>query len=192
MRIRAETETDHDTVRKIVAAEFDTGTEADFVETVSRRGPVVSLVAEDSKDSEDSEDSKDAGDAADAARHLVGHVLLSPVPLDGDSSVKLAGLVSLAVVPERQGEGIGSALMRAGLDRCRELGFDGVVALGHPDFYTRFGFAPAASFGLRFRYRVPEDAFLALELKPHALEGKSGAVNHLAGLGLATPAAAAR
>jgi putative acetyltransferase len=165
MEIRAERDADHDAVRQIVAAEFDTGTEADFVDTVRKeRSPVVSLVAEDSG-------------------HVVGHILLSPVLLDGDSSIKLTGLVSLAVVPDRQGEGIGAALVHAGLDRCRELGFDGVVALGHAGYYKRFGFSPAASFGLRFSYRVPDDAFLALELEPHSLEGKGGTVNHLAGLG---------
>jgi putative acetyltransferase len=164
MEIRTERKDDNYAVREIVVAEFDTGTEADFVDKVrSERTAVVSLVAEDSG-------------------HVVGHVLLTPVPLDEKPSAKLTGLVSLAVVPERQGEGIGSALLRAGLDRCRELGFDGVVALGHADYYKRFGFSPAAGFGLHFSYRVPEDAFLALELKPHALEGKGGTVNHLAGL----------
>jgi putative acetyltransferase len=170
MEIRAEREADHDAVRQIVAAEFDTGTEADFVDRLrSNAGakqpesPVVSLVADDSG-------------------QVVGHILLSPVPLEENRSAKLTGLVSLAVVPERQGEGIGSALMRAGLDRCRALGFDGVVALGHADYYQRFGFSPAAGFGLHVRYRVPDDAFLALELKPHALEGKAGTVNHLEGL----------
>lgn len=164
MDIRPEKEADHDAVRQIVSAEFDTGTEADFVDAVrSDSKRVISLVAEDS-------------------REIVGHILFSPVPLAGDPSAKLTGLISLAVVPERQGEGIGSALMHAGLDRCRELGFDAVVALGHGEYYKRFGFAPAAAFGLRFEYQVPDEAFLALELKPNALRGKSGTVNHLAAL----------
>jgi putative acetyltransferase len=173
MEIRSERDDDKEAVRQMVAAEFDTGTEANFIDAVrSGSAPVVSLVAEDSG-------------------HVIGHILLTPVPLDEQQraesaqsakSAKLTGLVSLAVMPDRQGEGVGSALMHAGLDRCRELGFDGVVALGHADYYNRFGFSPASGFGLHFSYRVPEDAFLALELKPHALEGKGGTVNHLAGL----------
>ena len=160
MQIRDEQAKDQDAVREIVAAEFDTGAEADFVDSVPR---LVSLVADDDG-------------------RIVGHILLSPVSVDGKPDAKLTGVVSLAVVPDRQGEGIGSALMRAGLDRCRQLGCDGVVALGHADYYGRFGFSPASRFGLRFTYQLPEDAFLALELRPAALEGKTGTVNHLAAL----------
>jgi putative acetyltransferase len=164
MRVRTEQERDRDAVREIVAAEFDTGIEADFVESIRKQSAqVVSLVAEDSG-------------------HVVGHILLSPVTLDGDPDTRLVGLVSLAVVPDRQGEGIGSALMRAGLDRCRELDFDGAVALGHADYYGRFGFSPAAKYGIRPSHGLPEDALLAIELRPQALEGKRGIVDHLAAL----------
>lgn len=161
MLIRDETPEDRATVDALIASEFDTGTEADFVGQL-RAGaePVVSLVAE-------------AGGA------VVGHVLLAPAPLEGPEGAALMGLGCLAVLPEHQGRGIGSALLSAGLERCRALGFDGVVALGHTRFYSRFGFCPAARFGIRFRYDVPEGAFQALELAPGALEGKSGTVRYL-------------
>lgn len=164
MLIRDEEDKDRAEVGEIVAAEFDTGTEADFVGAL-RRGPqpVVSLVAEE-----------------DGA--VVGHVILAPAPLSGDPSARLMGLGSLAVVPDKQGRGIGSALLREGLDRCRALGFDAVVALGHADFYTRFGFSPAARHGIRFKHDVPEGAFLLVELRPASLEGKSGTVEYLASL----------
>jgi putative acetyltransferase len=48
----------------------------------------------------------------------------------------------------RQRQGVGSALVRAGLERCREIGAGAVVVLGHPDYYPKFGFLPAARFGL--------------------------------------------
>jgi putative acetyltransferase len=164
MLIRDEEDKDRGAVDELVAAEFDTGAEADFVGRL-REGPppVVSLVAEE-----------ESG--------VVGHILLAPVPLEGNPDARLMGLGSLAVVPEHQGKGIGSALMREGLERCRALGSDGVVALGPGGYYSRFGFVPAARFGIRFRHALPEDAFLAMELKRGALQGKSGTVNYLAPL----------
>lgn len=164
MLIRDEEEKDRASVSGIVAAEFDTGAESDFVDAIRKQPPpVVSLVAEE-------------------AGEVIGHVLFSPAPLEGDPQAKLMGLASLAVIPEHQGKGIGSELMRAGLERCRRLGFEGVIALGHADYYSRFGFAPASRFGLRFVYQLPEDAFLALELAPGALERRSGKVQYLAAL----------
>jgi predicted N-acetyltransferase YhbS len=164
MRVRDEEDKDRHAVGELVAAEFDTGAEADFVGSL-RRGPqpLVSLVAE-----------------VDEA--VVGHLVLAPVPLEGDASAKLMGLGSLAVVPEKQKQGIGSALVREGLERCRALGFDAVVALGHLGYYSRFGFAPAARFGIRPALDIPEDALLAVELRPAALRGKTGTVKYLAAL----------
>jgi putative acetyltransferase len=158
MVIRAEEERDRAAVRDIVASEFDTGAEADLVDALrDQAAPIVSLVAEE-----------------DGA--VVGHALFTPVTLDGDSGAKLMGLAPLAVTPAQQGKGLGAALVREGFARCRELGYGAVVVLGHPEYYTRFGFSPAVKFGLRSEYAVPDDAFMALELEPGALAGKSGLV----------------
>ena len=68
--------------------------------------------------------------------------------------------------------------MREGLARCRAAGVDGVVVLGHAEYYPRFGFVPAAQFGLRCEYDVPADVFMAIELNPDALGGVSGLVRY--------------
>jgi putative acetyltransferase len=70
----------------------------------------------------------------------------------------------MAVRPEWQGKGIGSALVRRGLEDCREFGYRGVVVLGHPDFYPRFGFAPASGHGISCIYDAPDEAFMAVSL----------------------------
>ena len=88
------------------------------------------------------------------------------------------GLAPMAVAPSRQRRGIGSALVEAGLARCKELGAVAVVVLGHPEFYPRFGFVPAARFGLECEYEVPVEAFMAMELQPHALRGAAGKVSY--------------
>ncbi len=88
------------------------------------------------------------------------------------------GLAPMAVIPSCQRNGIGSALVRAGLDQCRQLGYGAVVVLGHPEYYPRFGFTPAGQFGLRSEYDVPEEVFVALELDAGFLSGASGTVKY--------------
>ena len=68
--------------------------------------------------------------------------------------------------------------MRVGLDQCRDLGYHAAVVLGHPDYYPRFGFAPASRYRLRSEYDVPDEVFLALELQPGALATCAGTVRY--------------
>jgi putative acetyltransferase len=84
----------------------------------------------------------------------------------------------MAVLPAQQGRGIGSALVRTGLERCRALGFRIVVVLGHPRYYPRFGFQPADAFGLSCEYDSPPEAFMALEIEAGALTGLKGTVRY--------------
>ena len=165
MRIREEEEKDRPAVRGLVSAEFDTGGEADLVEALrAEADPRISLVAEENGT-------------------IIGHVMFSPVTVDEHPDEKLMGLAPLAVLYDYQNRGVGSQLVRAGLERCRALGVSGVVVVGHPDYYPRFGFVPAARFGLTCEYDVPESAFLALELEPGALAGKTGTVRYHAAFG---------
>jgi putative acetyltransferase len=78
----------------------------------------------------------------------------------------------MAVLPEYQRQGIGSRLVREGLEECRRMGCDVVVVVGHPGYYPRFGFAPASRKGLRCEYPVPDEVFMVAELKPDALRGR--------------------
>lgn len=78
--------------------------------------------------------------------------------------------------PSVQRQGIGCALVEAGLKECSVQGYGGVVVLGHPKFYTRFGFKPASVFGLSSEFDVPDEAFMAQELRDSYLEGASGLI----------------
>jgi len=112
---------------------------------------------------------------------LVGHILFSPVEIrSADCLVSAAlGLGPLAVLPEFQGCGIGSKLVETGLAKCKERRYGAVIVLGHSGYYPRFGFRPAAEFGLTCQWEVPEDAFMALELVPGALDEVAGIVYYL-------------
>jgi putative acetyltransferase len=160
--IRPERAGDEAAVRQVLELAFGRAVEADLVENLRRAGVLVpSLVAED-------------------AGRVVGHIGFSPVAM-GESAVRAVGLAPLAVLPERQRQGIGSRLTQAGLEECRRLGLEAVIVLGHPDYYPRFGFSRASSFGLRYEnpHFSPEQieaAFMALELVPGALTGAGGLV----------------
>lgn len=94
---------------------------------------------------------------------LVGHALLSRCTVGGQPALALA---PCAVLPEEQGQGAGSAAIRAGLDAAKQRGENLVVVLGHADYYPRFGFTPASEFGVTAPFEVPADSFLALALDP--------------------------
>ena len=160
MIIREERRVDVESIRAVNLAAFETSTEAQLVDALRRQAtPLISLVAED-----------------DA--NIVGHILFSPVTLTSEPGLSLMGLAPMAVVPSRQRQGVGSRLVREGLARCREVDAAGVVVLGHPEYYPRFGFVPASRLFLRSEYDVPEEAFMARELREGALKGLSGTIRY--------------
>jgi predicted N-acetyltransferase YhbS len=104
--------------------------------------------------------------AVDANDQVVGHLLLSRVELarvDG-TSWSVLSLAPMAVVPEAQGRGAGSALVRAALAEADQRGEPFVVVLGHPGFYPRFGFVPASRHGITCPYPVPDEVFMVAPL----------------------------
>ncbi len=158
--IRPETEADHDAVRRLHTAAFPTPAEATLVDNLRlQASPLVSLVAEQ-------------------AGQLVGHILFSPVTLTRQDDLALMGLAPMAVVPEQQNTGIGSALVEAGLEACRDKGICAVVVLGHPSYYPRFGFAPASGYDIDSDYDVPDEIFMALELETGALANRAGRIHY--------------
>lgn len=110
---------------------------------------------------------------------VVGHILFSPVTVSSaPKTLKAAGLGPLGVLPAYQRQGIGTLLVEAGIEKCREGGYGCVVVLGHAHFYSRFGFAPASRFNLKCQWNVPDETFMALVLREDALRGCSGVVQY--------------
>jgi putative acetyltransferase len=77
-----------------------------------------------------------------------------------------------------QRQGLGGRLIHAGLEECRRRGFAAVVLVGHPEYYPRFGFVPAHTYGLECEFPVPQAAFMVRELEAGALAGVSGVVRY--------------
>ena len=107
---------------------------------------------------------------------VVGHILFTPVTIEPAADRRIAGLGPMAVRPEHQRSGIGGQLIRAGLEECRRSGYSAVVVLGHPEYYPRFGFVPAHTFGLTCEFPSPPEAFMAVELERGGLHEIRGVV----------------
>jgi putative acetyltransferase len=106
---------------------------------------------------------------------VVGHILYSPVTIvSPDASFAAVGLGPVAVGPDYQKRGIGSRLIRESLEALRGKGHGAVFLVGHPTYYPKFGFGPAARFGIDCEFEVPEEVFMALELRPNSLLNKIG------------------
>ncbi len=153
--IREERSTDAPAVREINELAFGQPEEANIVEEIRANCPEArSLVA-----------------VAEGA--IVGHILFSPATIETDRGpVEGMGLAPMAVRPGRQRQGIGSSLVRRGLDLLRERSCPFVIVLGHPEFYPRFGFERACQYDLQSQWEgVPDEAFLVRffdeSLKPH-------------------------
>jgi putative acetyltransferase len=160
MVIRPERLADIPAIRAVNREAFETPTEAQLVDALREQAqPIVSLVAED-------------------VDTIVGHILFSPAALLAHPELRIMGLAPMAVVPARQRQGIGSALVREGLDRCREMGIAVVIVVGHAGYYPKFGFTPASRLGVTCEYEVPDNAFMLVELKEGVLREKSGTVRY--------------
>jgi putative acetyltransferase len=108
---------------------------------------------------------------------IVGHVLFSPVTIDPAplGTVHGLGLAPVGVLPAFQRQGVGTQLIERGLQDCERGGYDFVVVLGDPRYYSRFGFARAKAYELENEYGADE-AFRVLELRPGVLQGVEGTV----------------
>ena len=163
IEVRPERPDDRDAVRRVHEQAFGQPDEADLVDRLRATEP------------------RSLGRGAEADGRVVGHIAFSPLGVDGVADAR--ALAPMAVVPDRQRTGVGSALVRAGLAACRADGAGAVVVLGHPDYYPRFGFARADGFGLACPYDAPPEAFMALELVEGALAGAEGVVRYAAAFG---------
>lgn len=156
--VRAETPTDYDAITRLTCTAFNNDTEANLITAIRQHSNAcIALVAE---------------------QHgkVVGHILFSPATLQHYPETRLMALAPMAVSNVLQHQGIGSALVRAGLEHCKQLGVQAVVVLGHPAYYSRFGFTPASRFNISCPWSVKDEAFMLLELAPGVLKGKSGQV----------------
>jgi len=108
---------------------------------------------------------------------IVGHILFSDLETELDGRrVKALALAPMAVVPMRQRQGIGARLLGESLTRLERGEYEALIVLGHETYYPRFGFS--AELARKLASPFEGDAFMALELKPGALQGERGSVTY--------------
>ncbi len=160
MLIRIETEADHAAVAQILKSAFDDDGESRLVTRLrSSAKPLMSLVAEQDG-------------------QILGYILFSPATLDSSPSLAVMGLAPMAVHPDCQRQGIGTALVEAGLNRCRDAHIGAVAVLGHSEYYPRFGFRKSSEFDIKCEYDVPAEAFMLMEMQQGFLKGGSGILKY--------------
>lgn len=165
LTVRDERPADRLAVRAVNEAAFGSPAEADLIERLR------------------ADDDARFGLVAEVEGQIAGHILFSrlPIALDNGDSLLAVALAPLAVMPSRQRQGIGVALVRQGLDKCQEQGIPAVVVLGDPAYYGRFGFSVAAAAALRSPWSGPY--LMAIELEPGGLRGGRGVARYPAAFG---------
>jgi putative acetyltransferase len=103
---------------------------------------------------------------------VVGHIMYSPLSIDG--KLRGAALGPMAVLPERQRQGIGSKLIEAGNRKLKDAGCPFIIVVGHAGYYPRFGFRPASEHGIKCQWDVPNDVFMLLVLDHAKMKAVSG------------------
>ena len=161
INIRKEAPGDYDKITKVNDLAFEQTNEGSLIKKLREKKEFLeelSLVAEfDGK--------------------VVGHILFFPIKIkSGDIERQTLSLAPMAVVPGLQNKGIGSKLVKEGLKKADQLGYKSVLVIGHPQYYPRFGFEPASKWKIKAEFEVPDEAFMALELKQGELKDKSGTI----------------
>lgn len=145
LEIRDEQPGDIAAIREVNRLAFGQDDEGRIVDALRDNGAVtLSLVAADSG-------------------VVVGHIMFSPLSVGPATGV---GLGPMAVAPSHQRRGIGTRLVQAGIERLRNIGCPFIVVIGHPNFYPRFGFQPATTYGLTCEWEVLAEAFMVNILDP--------------------------
>jgi predicted N-acetyltransferase YhbS len=162
--IRPAEEADREAIRGVLRAAFESEDEVELVDAIvadRHHVPDLELVA--------AEDGQ-----------VIGHILFSraeieePLPGAITNQTHAVLLAPLSVHPEHQNAGVGSRLVRAGLERAHALGEHVALVLGHPIYYSRFGFSEALQRGIRAPHDVPSEAWMVVELETSTLQDVMG------------------
>jgi putative acetyltransferase len=158
IRVRPERSEDIPQVRVVNLEAFGQPTEADLVDKLRQSCPdALFLIAE--------EDEK-----------IVGHIAFTPAVIESrKANTEGMGLAPMAVLPGLQRQGIGSKLVREGLDILRKRGCPFVIVLGHPEYYPKFGFEPASRYDIKCQWQgIPDEAFMILVLNQSTIRDLRG------------------
>lgn len=151
MMIRCEKISDYDAIAEVNRLAFGGETEVKIIAAIRNSEfyiPELSLVAE-------------------INNLVVGHIIFSYIKLINEDILSVLALAPLAVHPQFQKQGIGSKLVKTGLTEAEESQENLVIVLGHPHFYSRFGFEPSVNYGIASPFPVAPEFFMVKPLKKY-------------------------
>ncbi|MBC8312346.1 MAG: N-acetyltransferase [Candidatus Marinimicrobia bacterium] len=166
--IRKETKNDHKEVFNVIEkafkdVEFADNTEQFLVERLRKSDafiPELSMIA-----------------VIDG--RIVGHILLTKLKIKNDTNeFDSLALAPVSVLPKFQRNGIGGKLIVESHKKAKELGYKSIVLLGHENYYPRFGYKQADTFGIELPFDVPKENCMAIELTKNGLKNVSGLVEY--------------
>lgn len=163
VELRQEIKSDHPAVFEVHQIAFGQENEAGMVDALRKNKsvfiPELSIVAT-------------------IENKVIGHILFSRIHIRNDKGElhESLALAPMAVRPEWHKQGIGSQLVRKGLEVAKDLGYKSVIVLGHEHYYPKFGFQPAEKWKITAPFEVPSNVFMAIELTSGGLDGISGTV----------------
>jgi len=156
MLIRQETKTDYRKIRELNDGAFGSTEESQLIDKLRTAGKaLLSLVAEEDGD-------------------VVGHILFSRIQIEGPQNLPVVALAPMCVSSVHQKKGVGGALIQQGIRILKQRGEAAVFVVGHKRYYPKFGFS--AQMAGQFQCEYAGESFLALELQPGWMEGKTGTV----------------
>lgn len=116
---------------------------------------------------------------SEVSERITGHILFTPAVIESkNTKMQGMGLAPMAVLPEYQKQGIGSALVREGLKRLEQTRCLFVIVLGHSAYYPKFGFKKACSYGIKSEWDVPDEVFMIIVFDKAQLQGISGVAKY--------------
>jgi len=161
--VRKETPDDFEVIKEVNNLAFGQKQEGELIENLRKKAEFItelSLVALNKK-------------------KIIGHILFFPITITTRNDVVLTlSLAPMSVLPEYQNKGIGGVLIQTGFVKARELGFESVVVLGHPEYYPRFGFRKASDWKIKEPFGVPDEVMMAIELNERSLEFGGGLIDY--------------
>ena len=165
MIIRAETSLDHHSIFEVNKLAFGKTDESQLINKIRKGNEFISELSL----------------IAILEKNIVGHILFSKIKIkDQDKEYTSLALAPMAVLPEFQNKGIGSMLVQEGIQKAKKLGFDHVIVLGHKNYYPKFGFEKASKWNIKCPFEVPDENFMAIELKLGSLNEVEGIVEYSA------------
>lgn len=116
---------------------------------------------------------------AESENKIIGHILLTKVKIkDGKNEFVSLALAPVSVLPEMQGKGVGTMLIKQAHQKACELGYKSIVLLGHEKYYPKFGYQRADRYGIILPFDAPKENCMAIELTKGGLDGVGGTVEY--------------